>query len=100
GAGGCRTRTERGQHAQEEDDVSRRSEADCRSTTVEVGEVQGGEEGGLRPRPRRSVQASAGSFLACLLWKCIEEAHHFCGSLEVLSGSRCPSSPRFRHSPQ
>jgi hypothetical protein len=50
GAGECWTKTERAEHAQEEDDVSRRSEEDCRSTTSAVGEVQGGEEGGLRPR--------------------------------------------------
>jgi hypothetical protein len=48
GAGEFWTKAELGQHAQEEDDVSRRSEEDCCSATGEVGEVQGGEEGGLK----------------------------------------------------
>jgi hypothetical protein len=41
GARECRTETERSQHAEKEDDVSRRSKEDCRSATSAVGEGEG-----------------------------------------------------------
>ncbi|MFY9908979.1 MAG: hypothetical protein WCF22_10625 [Candidatus Sulfotelmatobacter sp.] len=41
GANQERAETERRQHAQEEDDVSRRSEEDCRSTASTMGKSQG-----------------------------------------------------------
>ena len=44
GAEECRTETERGQHAEKENDVSRRPEEDCRSTASAMGESEGGSE--------------------------------------------------------
>ena len=44
GANQERAETERRQHAQEEDDVSRRSEEDCRSTASAMGKGQGCSE--------------------------------------------------------
>ena len=41
GARDCQTETERGQHAEKEDDVRRRPEEDCRSPTTEMGEGEG-----------------------------------------------------------
>ncbi len=38
GARDCQTETERGQHAEKEDDVSRRSKENCRRSTSAVGE--------------------------------------------------------------
>ena len=46
GAEEWRAETKRRRHAEEENDVSRRSKEDCRSPTGEMGEVQGGEEEG------------------------------------------------------
>ena len=52
GAEECRTETERRQHAQEEDDVSRRSKKNCRSPTSEMGEGEGcPEEVCVRDQP-------------------------------------------------
>jgi hypothetical protein len=49
GARECRTETERSRHAEKEDDVSRRSQKDCRSPTSEMGEGEGcGKEVGLK----------------------------------------------------
>jgi len=48
GANEDRAEAERRQHAQEEDDVSRRSEEDCRSPKAQMGEGQNrSEEVGL-----------------------------------------------------
>jgi hypothetical protein len=44
GAEECRTETERGQHAEKENDVSSRPEEDCRSPTSEMGEGEGCSE--------------------------------------------------------
>jgi hypothetical protein len=44
GARESRTETERSQHAEKEDDVSRRSKEDCRSPTSEMGEGEGRPE--------------------------------------------------------
>ncbi|MGO9087613.1 MAG: hypothetical protein ACLQBK_20540 [Candidatus Sulfotelmatobacter sp.] len=41
GAEECRTETKRRQHAEEENDVSRRSKEDCRSTASKMGEGKG-----------------------------------------------------------
>ena len=41
GARECRTETERCQHAQKENDVSRRSKEDCRRSTSAMGEGEG-----------------------------------------------------------
>jgi len=52
GARECRTETERSQHAEKEDDVSRRSKENCRRTTSEMGEGQGcSKEVGVRDQP-------------------------------------------------
>jgi hypothetical protein len=48
-AGQWRAETERRQHAEKENDVSRRPKEDCRSTTGAVGEGQGcAEEDGVK----------------------------------------------------
>ena len=44
GASEWREETERPQHAQKENDVSRRSQEDCRSATSTVGEGKSGSE--------------------------------------------------------
>jgi hypothetical protein len=45
----CRTETERGQHAEKENDVSRRPEEDCSGPTSEMGEGEGcSKEVGVR----------------------------------------------------
>jgi hypothetical protein len=47
GAGEERAETERARHAQEENDVSRRSEEDCSSPTSAMGEAEVSEEDGV-----------------------------------------------------
>jgi hypothetical protein len=74
GARECRTETERSQHAEKEDDVSRRSKENCRSTTSAMGEGEGcPEEVRVRDQPQCSVAEIGRSILDRLLQDVIEE---------------------------